>query len=91
MSPTVSICLDGHDIRTLPLRTVRDTSSVVMQDVFLFSDTISENVRLGSRNTMKSERYITLSPLHVLPSSSTIFPDQYETVIGERGMGLSGD
>lgn len=34
------ICLDGHDIRTLPLRTVRDTSSVVMQDVFLFSDTI---------------------------------------------------
>ena len=50
-----SICLDGHDIRTLPLRTVRDTSSVVMQDVFLFSDTISENVRLGSRSTMKSE------------------------------------
>ena len=46
------ICLDGHDIRTLPLRTVRDTSSVVMQDVFLFSDTISENVRLGSRSTM---------------------------------------
>ena len=37
-----SICLDGHDIRTLPLRTVRDTSSVVMQDVFLFSDTISD-------------------------------------------------
>ena len=50
-----SICLDGHDIRTLPLRTVRDTSSVVMQDVFLFSDTISENVRLGSRSPMKSE------------------------------------
>lgn len=85
-----SICLDGHDIRTLPLRTVRDTSSVVMQDVFLFSDTISENVRLGSRNTMKSEEVHNAVSAACASEFVDHLSDQYETVIGERGMGLSG-
>ena len=43
-----SICLDATTSAPCRLRTVRDTSSVVMQDVFLFSDTISENVRLAA-------------------------------------------
>jgi len=85
-----SICLDGHDIRTLPLRTVRDTSSVVMQDVFLFSDTISENVRLGSRSTMKSEEVHNAVSAACASEFVDHLSDQYETVIGERGMGLSG-
>ena len=84
------ICLDGHDIRTLPLRTVRDTSSVVMQDVFLFSDTISENVRLGSRSTMKSEEVHNAVSAACASEFVDHLSDQYETVIGERGMGLSG-
>ena len=50
-----SICLDGHDIRTLPLRTVRDTSSVVMQDVFLFSGTIRSNIILREEGISDEE------------------------------------
>ena len=50
-----SICLDGHDIRPLPLRTVRDTSSVVMQDVFLFSGTIRSNIILREEGISDEE------------------------------------
>lgn len=85
-----SICLDGHDIRSLPLHTVRDASSVVMQDLFLFSDTISENVRLGSKNSMKSEAVHNAVSAACASEFVEHLSAQYETVIGERGMGLSG-
>lgn len=50
-----AVLLDGSDVRSLPLETVRKASSVVMQDVFLFSDTIEENVKLGSRREMNAQ------------------------------------
>jgi len=61
-----------------------------MQDVFLFSDTISENVRLGSRSTMKSEEVHNAVSAACASEFVDHLSDQYETVIGERGMGLSG-
>ena len=59
-----------------------------MQDVFLFSDTISENVRLGSRSTMKSEEVHNAVSAACASEFVDHLSDQYETVIGERGMGL---
>lgn len=44
-----SVKLDGRDVRELPLSVVRKSTAAVMQDVFLFSDTISENIRLGGK------------------------------------------
>ena len=61
-----SISLDGVNVKELTLHQLRSSISVVMQDVFLFSDTILENVKLGQMD------------------------QQYDTVIGERGVGLSG-
>ena len=46
-----SVKLDGKDVRELPVALVRKSTAAVMQDVFLFSDTISENIRLGGKKT----------------------------------------
>lgn len=85
-----SIKLDGIDIRELPLPTLRRAISCVMQDIFLFSDTIDGNIRLGARET------ITVPEVRsaLEQSHSAEFVDRMEekenTVIGERGVGLSG-
>ena len=85
-----SIRLDGLDIRELPLPTLRRAISCVMQDIFLFSDTIDGNIRLGARETMTTAEV--RSALN--QSHAAEFVDRMEekenTVIGERGVGLSG-
>ena len=85
-----SILIDDIDIRRLPLDKVRKNTSVVTQDVFLFSDTIKENVRLGARKTMPEEKVRNA----LLVSHASEFVDKLsegcDTIIGERGVGLSG-
>ncbi len=85
-----SIKLDGIDIRDLPLPTLRRAVSCVMQDIFLFSDTIDGNIRLGARETITVPEVRTA----LEKSHSAEFVDRMEekenTVIGERGVGLSG-
>lgn len=84
------IRLDGTDIRDLSLGQLRGSISAVMQNVFLFSDTISENVRLGKREQITLP--IIRQASHDAQASEFIekMEEQYETVIGERGVGLSG-
>ena len=84
------IRLDGVDIRELSLKQLRSSISIVMQDVFLFSDTINENVKLGKRDYINEA--IVRKASRDAQASSFIekMPDEYETVIGERGVGLSG-
>lgn len=84
------ILLDGMNIQELPLDMVRRCSSVVMQDVFLFSDTIEENVRLGSRADMAPETVREAARVANASEFIERMSDQYETVVGERGVGLSG-
>lgn len=85
-----SIELDGVDIRQFPLATLRKSVACVMQDIFLFSDTIDGNIRLGERETMTTPTV----RLALEKSHSAEFVDKMKdkehTVIGERGVGLSG-
>ena len=85
-----SITLDGVDIRQLPLEQVRNNASVVTQDVFLFSDTIKENVRLGARKSMEDERVKNALDLSHASEFVNKLDEGFDTVIGERGVGLSG-
>ena len=84
------ILIEGKDIKNMPLHDVRAFSSVVSQDVFLFSDTIAENVRLGSRDRMDEATVrAAIRSAHATEFVEKI-TDSYEAVIGERGIGLSG-
>ncbi len=84
------IKIDGVNIQDYPLVTLRKSVSCVMQDVFLFSDSIDGNIRLGAKDSLSS----TQVKMALQKSCSSAFVDNMEqkenTIIGERGVGLSG-
>ena len=84
------ILLDDVDIKELSLKQLRQSISLVMQDVFLFSDTITENVKLGKRDYIDATMVQAASKAAQANSFIEKMDDAYETIIGERGVGLSG-
>lgn len=85
-----TISFDNFDIKSLELEQVRSASAVVMQDVFLFSDTIEENIRMGRREDMTMEEIKKAAEMAKASDFIEKLDDSYSTVIGERGVGLSG-
>lgn len=84
------IYIDGIDIKDINLNTLRSNISSVMQDIFLFSDTIGSNVKLGKKEFLDNQNLC--EALEQSCSSSFVngMKEKSETVIGERGIGLSG-
>lgn len=84
------ILLDGLDIREIPLAALRRSIACVMQDIFLFSDTIDGNIRLGEKETMSHPAVRQSLEKAQAWSFVSQMKDAEQTVIGERGIGLSG-
>ena len=84
-----SITIDGHDIRDVTMRSLRENVGIVQQDVFLFADSILENIRYGRLDATDEEVVEAAKRAHIHEEIMT-FPDGYETNVGERGMLLSG-
>ncbi len=84
------IRLDGVNIKDLTLHQLRKSISLVMQDVFLFSDTINENVKMGKRQLVLQEEVVEAAENAQARDFIERMEEQYDTVIGERGVGLSG-
>lgn len=83
------IFIDGAPIRDMPLSTVRRAIAIVNQDPVLFHDTIARNIGFGRFGASRPEieDAARLANLH---SAILSMPDEYETVVGERGVKLSG-
>lgn len=84
------ILLDGRDIRTIPLPVLRGNIAAVMQDVFLFSDSIAENIRTGRKEDTPWESLEYAADCADAHGFIMNLGQRYDTVIGERGVGLSG-
>ena len=84
-----SIKFDGHELTDLDRQWVRSQFSVVMQEPFLFSKTIGENIRL-SRSSAENEELHEAAHLADIHDTITGFPSGYTTLVGERGVTLSG-
>jgi ATP-binding cassette subfamily B protein len=86
------VCFDGVDVRDMELGLLRKNVSAVMQDVFLFSDTIEENIRFGSEEPDDTDGIALLTAAQdaMVDEFVSQMPEEYHTVIGERGIGLSG-
>ena len=84
------ILLDGTDIRKIPLAQLRGSMAVVMQEVFLFSDSVSENVRTGRHDAISQETVEWAAKRAGADDFISALGEKYDTVIGERGVGLSG-
>ena len=84
-----SILIDGQDIRSLTMASVRRNIGIVQQDVFLFSGSIKENIRYG-RLEATDEEVIEAAKRANIHDYVMTLPEGYETEIGERGVKLSG-
>ena len=85
-----NIYLDDINVRDLSLEQLRTSINFVMQDVFLFSDTINDNIKLGKKELTG---FMTVKLASVQAQASEFIErmdETYDTVIGERGVGLSG-
>lgn len=85
-----SILVDGIDVKDMSLKQLRSNISLVTQDVFLFSDTIMENVKLGKRGQLDTSAVRHASRKAQASDFIENMEKQYDTIIGERGVGLSG-
>lgn len=83
------IFIDGRDINTIPLRTLRENIAYVPQDNFLFSDTLKSNIAFGTDNEEMDE-IVRATKIACIHDNIIAFPDGYETIVGERGVTLSG-
>ena len=81
--------IDGKDINTIPLKTLRENIGYVPQDNFLFSDTLKSNISFGTDN-MDMEMITSATQAACIHENIVQFPDGYETIVGERGVTLSG-
>lgn len=84
------IIVDGTNIKDVNLKDLRSSISLVMQDNFLFSDTIVENIKLGKKEHVDHDTIISAAGNAMARDFIERMDKQYDTVIGERGVGLSG-
>ena len=84
-----SIRVDGQDIRDVTQSSLRRQIGIVQQDVFLFADTVMENIRYG-RLEATDEEVIRAAKLAEIHEDILNMPDGYQTYVGELGVMLSG-
>jgi ATP-binding cassette subfamily B protein len=85
-----SISANGIRIEQLNIKEWREQIGYVPQDVFLFSDTVKENIEFGNSNPSSIELIEQIAAIAAVDKEIEGFEKQYETVIGERGVTLSG-
>ena len=84
-----SVLIDEHDVREIPLHTLRKNIGMVPQENFLFSDTLANNINYGLNNSTE-DLVSKVSEIAQLSKDVTTFPAAYDTILGERGITLSG-
>jgi ATP-binding cassette, subfamily B, bacterial len=83
------VLVDGHDVRTLDLQTLRRRVGVVFQESFLFSDTVAANIAFGLPDA-SHEAIVAAATAACAHDFIEALPDGYDTVLGESGVDLSG-
>lgn len=86
---TGSIFYDGINIKNIDLKSLRSQISYVPQDVFLFSDSVENNIGFALQNAGK-DKVISAAKSAAVAREIDAFPGNYQTMIGERGVTLSG-
>ena len=84
-----SISIDGQDIRDVTQRSIHENIGIVQQDVFLFADTILENIRYGKPDATM-EQVVDAAKKAEIFDDIQAMPDGFNTYVGERGTLLSG-
>jgi ATP-binding cassette subfamily B protein len=84
-----TITIDDYSIKDVTLKSLRNKVGIVLQDIFLFSTTIKENIAFGQPDAT-TEKIINVAKLAQAHEFIMSFPEGYDTLVGERGVTLSG-
>ncbi len=83
-----AVLIDGKDVRYVDTESLRKQIGIVLQDTFMFSTTVMENIRFGKPDA-SDEEVIAAAKLARADTFIERLPDKYQTLLGERGSGLS--
>ena len=83
------VTIDGIDVRNISLKSLRNQVGIALQEVFVFSDTIRNNIAFGKPDATYEE-VINVAKAAQIHDFIESLPDGYETIVGERGLTLSG-
>ncbi len=83
------VLVDGHDVKKLKQRSLREQIGIVQQDVFLFAGTIYDNIRYGKSDATDKEIFAAAKQAEIYDDIMEM-PDGFQTQVGERGTLLSG-
>lgn len=84
------ILIDGKPLNTVNLDAFRNQIGIVPQEVFLFSDTIANNIRFGTNEAISNEEVLKVTEFSHVRHNIEEFENGFETMLGERGVNLSG-
>ena len=84
-----AIRIDGHDLRDIQIKSLRDQIGLVLQDSILFSDSVKSNIMMGNPDAT-DEQVIAAAKAANAHDFIESLPDGYDTTVGERGVKLSG-
>ena len=87
--PDGTLFIDGYDVNTIPIKSVRKHAAYVPQDNFLFSDTIENNIAFATDNGTL-EDVVNAAKNSDVDANISEFAEGYKTVLGERGVTVSG-
>ncbi|MBE2200620.1 MAG: ABC transporter ATP-binding protein [Anaerolinea sp.] len=85
-----SICIDGHDVQDVELKSLREQIGIVPQETILFSDTVEANIRYGKLEATAAEIEAAARAANAHEFILRDLADGYQTMVGERGVKLSG-
>ena len=83
------ILIDGHDVRDVTQKSLRQAVGIIQQDVFLFAGTVMDNIRYG-RPDATDEEVVVAAKMAEIHDDIMAMPDGYNSYVGERGVVLSG-
>jgi ATP-binding cassette, subfamily B, bacterial len=83
------VLVDGYDVRTVTLESLRRDIGIVTQETYLFHDTVANNLRYGNPDATDAELEVAARAANIADFIAAL-PERYQTVVGERGHKLSG-
>jgi ATP-binding cassette subfamily B protein len=84
-----AVCIDGKNVKEIPLEILRKNIAIVPQETFLFSATVQENITFGV-DSASPEEVVRVAEIARIANDVQNFPNAYDTIVGERGITLSG-
>jgi len=83
------VLIDGHDVREVSLKSLRSQIGIVLQDIYVFSATVRDNITFGKPDA-PDEDVVAAAKAAQIHDYVTSLPSGYNTIVGERGLTLSG-